>query len=567
MRKNKFLILIFVLMLTISVKAEGMIFINIECNKDTLYTGNSITCPVNAYYENVTFDKIEFNYNSNLELNFKEVRSINLNSNAGKVNLVSNSTISSPIFDVATLCNVEIKAPANMAVGNFNVDFTNIKVSEMNNSENVVQVDNTSKTIKVMEDTLPDEEEVDLTLKSITIDGVALEGFSPSKTKYENVYVTKEVVRIVGTANAPDKTIVSGHGDTSIDKDKPTTRVIKVESSDQKQEKTYTLVLVYKNPTVEKSKDNTIKTLELHNGEDKLDFEYDSKKTSFDYKVEGIVEKIKIDAVLNDSKATFVNKFGPREVNLNYGKNKIEVKTKAENGDNKTYTLNITREDNRSTDATLFTLKVNDVVIPLEKDKYEYSVDVKYNVLESNIITTPTSDTSKVEFESNIVATPTSDTSKVEFENITLQDGENTPIVITVTAENGTKQEYRVTINRLPEEESKIVLKNIQIKGYDLPFNVDKQVYDLDVKEEDTKLEIIVDPDSINVEVLGNRDLVNNSTVIIRVTDDNGVNTYTINIHKPEKTSLDIVCYAVFGLGLLTFICSIIYAIKTKKRR
>ena len=52
---------------------------------------------------------------------------------------------------------------------------------------------------------------------------------------------------------------------------------------------------------------------------------------SYSIDVESNISKVTIFASLDDSNAKFVNGFGPREVNLNYGKNSIQIKVQGEN--------------------------------------------------------------------------------------------------------------------------------------------------------------------------------------------------------------------------------------------
>ena len=548
MKIKKYLLFIIPFLLITKVNATTL-YMNMDCSKYEIYRGDSLTCPIKIYYEGVDFNTVEFNYSSNFDISFTAGREFTLTNNFGKVTASSTGVQQGLIYDVATICNAQITAPANITLGNSLVNFTSIKVSD-STTESSNDLENVSKTINVLEETLGDTEEVDLTLKSITIDDVLISGFSPSKTEY-NVKVNSESVRLQGIPNVPTKTIVTGHGQVLVRKGTTVTKTIRVESSDDRSKyKEYQVVLSYpEEVVVEKSKDNTLKSLELYNGEEKLDFTYDNKKNSFDYSVSGDIEIVRVEAELNDSKASFVNKYGPRDVTLNYGKNKIEVKIKAESGDSKTYTLNITRMDNRNADATLSSLKVNGQTVELESDKYEYKVDVKYNVTES-----------KVE------AVPTSSKSKVEMEDISLVDGENEPIVIKVTAENGDKKEYKLIINRLSEEESKITFENITITGYEFPFKKDVKEYDLEIKNEDEELEIVISPDTVSKEILGNSNLIDKSVIIINIKDDDGQYKYTINIHKPGDSNMALICYGVFGLGVILLISSIVYVSKKKKR-
>ena len=544
MKKVKILITTLILLVATSVKAEGTVGFKVNCGKDELVIGETLTCDITAEYEGAGFDTVEFNYSSNLNLSLTASGNLTLNDVSKKVTITSPLLIEDEILSSTKLATVKVTTGNDAKAGTETITFSGIKFSEKNNASNVYNLSNLTKTITLVEGVKLSS---DATLKSISIDNKVIEGFSTNKKQYDIKVNTKDL--FINAVSNSDKAIVTGLGKVHVDEGKALNRVIRVEAEDRKTVNEYTLVITYEKPVDTRSADNSLKQLELYNGTEMLDFVFDNKKTSFDVAVDGIVEKVTIKPTLNDEKAKFVAKYGARDVKLNYGKNKVEIRVQAENEQIKTYTLNITREDNRSTDGTLSKLLVNEVSVPLEKDKYEYDVNLKYNVEETKI-----------------EATPANEKSKVEYKDIKLVDGVNPPVVIKVTAENGDKKEYKLNIKRLTEEESKIELEKIEIVGYAFPFDKNTKTYNLDVKKEDESLNIVVVPDTVQKEILGNKELVNNSTVIVRVTDDNGTETYTINVHKEEESSLAWLCYTVFGLGVATLLLSIIYAISRKKK-
>ena len=390
-------------------------------------------------------------------------------------------------------------------------------------------------------------------MSKISVNNIPIANFSPDVLKYTNIEVDSNIVSI-DAKRSSDTSMVFGLGKVFVrEGSDPTVREITV-TAENGEKKIYVLELHYekKKEEVKLNDNNKLDSLELLYNNNKIDFNFDNSKTSYDIKLnDSNIDKVKINATLSDSKASFVSKYGPRDVTINYGKNKIEIKVKAEDGNIKTYTLNVTREDNRSSDNSLKMLTVNGEEIKLENDIYEYSVLVSYDVLKSNIL-----------------AEPSVSTAKVEYNDIDLEIGENSPILIKVIAENGKVQEYKVTITR-QEEEEKFILKNITIVGYDLPFDVNVTTYDLNVNKDDKKLEITYDPvENISVEVLNNGELRNGSVVKINVVDDEGEKNYSIHIHKKIDQDLitNIICYGVFIIGLALFICSIVVANKRKKK-
>ena len=83
--------------------------------------------------------------------------------------------------------------------------------------------------------------------------------------------------------------------------------------------------------------------------------------------------------------------------------------------------------------------------------------------------------------------------------------------------------------------EGSVVLEKLEIKGHDIGFAKNKTEYTVELSEEETKLEFVVTPDEVDVEVLNNEDLKNNSVVTLKVKDEDGTHTYTFKIVKAEK--------------------------------
>ena len=538
MRKKDFwLIILVVLFMITTVKAESKL--NLDCGDNKVSEGETLSCNLSLQYQEERFSSIEFNYEN--VSGFEKVGNVSLYNNNGKIT-ITNIEVSDTSQSV-NLAKVKVSGDNNKKIS-----LTNIKMTD--SAESVVTSADIVRDIEVTK-----AEVVDSKLKTITIDGVEISGFSPNKYSYLNITVNKTIVSIDAVSNNKN-TIITGLGQVFLRPNVTTTQHIVVTPNDG-EAITYTLLLTY----VPASKDNNLKSLEIYHGNNKIDFSFDDSKTSFDVKIDdGSIDKVNIKAEPNDNKATFIEKYAPREVKLSYGKNTFEIRVKAESGEIKVYTLNITRTDNRSNDTSLKSLTINDEEIVLTK------TDTKYEI-------TLASDIDKTKI--NAVANDSK--AKVEYKDITLKTGNNN-VTIKVTAENGTSKQYQIVVIREEEkeipqeteeekEEEKTLLENITVNGYDLNFDVNKMTYDLTIKEDTNKLDIIVTPtEKIETTILGNGNLVNNSTIIIRVTDSEGVKSYTINIHKEKGNNiLNILCISTFIIGIIAFISSIIYAIKKKK--
>lgn len=566
MKKLKYVILVIILFIVLSVKAEGA-SLSLDCgSRNEFASDKSISCSVNLIYSDINISSISFNYSTDYAISFEN--SIGTFSDSQKsVNVTLSSNLEATTEKKTTLGKMIVRKGNVNNSGENNITLTNVRVSTGDTS---LSLDDFTKTISYISSA---DAYIDCTLKSIKVNGNLISNFSPNVYNYTKVnsnntiaFVTAEKndsrVNVTGLGNVP----IMGNIYSSVN-----VKVSVSESSGLKcrnGDKTYTLIIYYVSDTnnnvnnntntnentndVEESKsdDNTLSLIELYNGDEKIDFTYDIKKSSFDIKLNQDIPKITIKATLNDSKAKFVSKYGPRNVNLSYGNNKVLLKVNSESNKTKTYTLNIEREDSRSDDNTLSSLKINDVIVKLSKDNSSYEIELPNK-----------------EEKTNIEVEPTNDKAKVTYKDIDLLEGDN-DLVITVISENGLKKEYNIKIKRLTleeEEARKHYLENIIIEGYDFVFRYDIKEYDLTINSNEDSLKISTVPkDDIEVSILGNGRLQNNSKVTINVKDDRGDNTYIINIYK-KSDILVYVCYSVFGAGLMLFISSIIYLRRKKK--
>lgn len=511
--------------------------LSLECSKDEVVVLQSITCNVNintdANINNISF-VIE---NNGFNVTFDEENGFTKNGTDNGISLHKQNITTGKIG------TLNILAPGNISEGSKAITIKNIVMTNSEDETIVFNNDNLIKNINVLSNKSNNNK-----LKDLTIDDKTIKDFNQDKDEYEIIVNTNKVT--IGAVSDHEKAQIEGSGEKTliIGDNKYEIKV----TAENGQVKIYKLNIKY---VIPKSSDNTLKSLELYFNEEKIDFTYDIAKTEFNIDVLSNVNEITIESELNDEKASYVKKYENRDVKLNYGKNKIEIRVKAEDDQVKSYVLNINREDDRNSNKTLSKLVVNDEEVILSSSIFEYRVDVRYKYERSEII-----------------ATPTSEKATVSYNNIDLVDGENTPIVITVTAENGEKQEYKLVINRLSEEMSKVVLQNIVIEGYEFPFDPKIESYNLTLKNNDKSLKINILPkENIEYDIINNENLGDGSTVIIRVNDDDGERRYKINIYKENDEILgidtNIFCYIVFGIGVISLISSITYVTIINKKR
>ena len=273
--------------------------------------------------------------------------------------------------------------------------------------------------------------------------------------------------------------------------------------------------------------------------------------STLNYSATTDASSITINASLKDSRASFVNGYGPRTVNLNYGKNKIEIKTKG--SAISTYTLNITRTGSSSTGGNTSSLSSNNQLKSLSVDNVSLSPRFKpftnkYSATVENNVTSVT------------VRAELSDT-KASFVNgygprtVLLGEGANI-IRIKVKSQSGSVRVYNVTITRktgsgndtetptTPDtptpSESKALLKSLTLDNGNIDF--ESGVFDYNVTVDNDVLNVIptvvAENENDKVEINGGTELQEGANELsIKVTSEDGStsNTYTIYIIRKSN--------------------------------
>lgn len=278
---------------------------------------------------------------------------------------------------------------------------------------------------------------------------------------------------------------------------------------------TYTINVVVKPP---KSSNNNLNNLSVNgtllNG-------FSSSKTSYDLGTT-TSGSINITATAEDGKSSIS---GTGNKNLNYGKNTFNVVVTAENGSKKTYTITITRPDNRNTDNTLSSLSASPLDLKFNKNTTNYSFNVEHSV--KSITINAKANNGKA----SVSGTGTK----------TLNDYVNTFNVI-VTAENGSQRTYTIKVIRKDADgnlgfvSKDNTLKELSIEGYTIEFNKEKIEYSIEVDNlvDNIKVNAKTNDGNATYEVVGNTNLkVGQNTVKVNVTAENGsVKTYVINVTR-----------------------------------
>ena len=286
--------------------------------------------------------------------------------------------------------------------------------------------------------------------------------------------------------------------------------IIRVTAANKETTKDYIL-----NVEREKSNNNNLKSLEIEG----VDYTPEFSKTTTVYyaNVDKDINTIQIKAEAEDINATVQ---GAGEVELLVGKNYVEIKVTSESGNEKVYTIIVTRQASNNNYLSSLITSAGTLEPTFDKTVNDYKVTVD-NEIEDIVISGTLEDKN---------ATVTG------LDKYNLQVGEN-KIQVTVTAEDGSINIYTIVVTR--EEIVSSKLKNLTIKDYELDQKFNKDVYDYNVTidNEVTSLDLTVETLDKNAtyEIIGNKNfIVGMNTVKIIVTDSKGIQqtTYILNVNR-----------------------------------
>lgn len=542
MRKIKYLIIILIIFLVWEVKASNPV--DLVCTNPKMISGGSTTCDLMVNYDK-KISRLEFNYETEMNVNFTKGADSNLEISDNKVVLSFANGLEEKNIK---LLNV-ILTNNNSNLGEKSIYLKNIRITSDDVS---YSFDNIEKTINII---TSGDLSNNCNLSSLTIDGTKVNNFSPTKYKYENIVVNKRTV-FLDAVRSDEHASATGLGNALL-KENEAKDVLVTVTAENGEKCVYTLQITYtKNAVstteVEKSNNNNLDNIELYNQDEKINFTFDKKKNNFNISVENNVTDLTIKAILEDTKAIFVPKFGPRDIQLEEGKNTFLIKVQAENESIKEYTLNITREKAKDGDTTLKYLMINGVEVSLDVMEFDYEIMIPKDAIKTDI-----------------KAVANSNKAKVLFENVDIKD--DTVVKITVTAENGDISEYNVKIDQekdLADDvlttglETESQFEKLVITGYNLKFDINQKDYTLKIDSSDDKLEIIAVPSNIDLTILNNSRLKNGSVVNVKVMDGSVVREYNITIEKDATMFTNVTCYLFFIVAVIILLLSYRYKIK-----
>ncbi len=242
-------------------------------------------------------------------------------------------------------------------------------------------------------------------LSALSITGQKLSpNFSPNTTSYSLTVDDKVTSININATKKDNSATLTGTGKKTVNYGKNTYTITVTSESGAK--KVYTIIV---NKPDNRNKNNNLKSLSLTG----YDLDFDKNNLNYNLTVNTDVSFIDVKTEVEDNKAKLVNNYGSRQVKLNYGNNKIQVKVQAENTEVKTYTINVKRltedeipsdntniksfsipghEINFSNDTKDYTVEINDEYalvfnIELEDPKSTYKIENNEDLKEGSIIT------------------------------------------------------------------------------------------------------------------------------------------------------------------------------------
>lgn len=389
-------------------------------------------------------------------------------------------------------------------------------------------------------------------LKDILIDGVSISDFSTDKTEYElTVDSLKDTIKITYLYDT-NKYIGSGsYGDISLKYGVNKLSYTLKNKEDSSNTLTYNISITR---TDNRSNINTLSSLSVAGISVKL-----TDELTYNVSVDNTLTTCSITAVLTSDKSNFVSGYGERtgnnKVNLTGETTKVEIKVKAENESIKTYVINIIKKEYKSNDATLKSLKLDNIDIDFKSSVYEYNIVVPNEITKTKVDAVVNNSKATVN----------------KLNEIDLVEGINN-IVVSVKAEDGSLKEYKINITR---EEEKVIVDDITIDSIEFDFDSSIYEYNIETELDILNFNISLNSKTATYEILNNKDLENKSIVSIVITDDDKTLTYKFNIIKDEVEEINneditsqeksflekyemYIGLGVFGLGLLSLLIAIL---------
>lgn len=374
-------------------------------------------------------------------------------------------------------------------------------------------------------------------------------GFDKLTTSYE-LSVNSNKIALYATLTSSDASYVSGYEPRTIDLEYGrNVALIKIVNKDGK-ERCYTFII---NRVDDRNNSNLLKNIKLSRGS----IDFDPYVTNYEVTISRFTKKVSVNAELDSATSTFIAGYEPREVEITEDNQSVVLKVISEAGSIRSYVITFNRkgEDKDTSNSTyLSSLTVPGTMLGFDKETYDYTITVPYEM--ENV---------------PIYAFAESETASVTVGNNTgLKVGNN---LIQIEVKNNNKT--RIYSLHVIRKESGLDISDsaklgtLSIKNYNLEFSPDKLDYEVKIKREKTLL-ITATPESNRADIYmyGNNDLTGFSTVRVKVIAENGLtNIYSIDIQKDAYNKKIEIIAASAGIATVVLVGVIIYIKKKHDKK
>ena len=255
--------------------------------------------------------------------------------------------------------------------------------------------------------------------------------------------------------------------------------------------------------------------------------------STYNYSATTSESAVTIGATLANSKASFINGYGPRTVNLNYGTNNIQIRTQDGNTTN-TYTLKIKRSDGRSSTNTLSSLSVSKGTLEPSFSALTNSYNVKVDT-----------DVDSVDINATLANSSSSFVEGYGPRTVKINNG-YTRESIKVKSESGSVRTYTILFGKDGGDvgittSDKATLESLELSAGIIEFDSKTFDYNISVPNNITNIEVHAKAknEKDNVVVTGGdnleEDSLNEITVSVTSEDGEVTNTYTIYVTRKEE--------------------------------
>ncbi|MDE6285212.1 MAG: cadherin-like beta sandwich domain-containing protein, partial [Bacilli bacterium] len=412
--------------------------------------------------------------------------------------------------------------------GSTTIRIKNVEVTEGNNA--IASTGGTSKTINI---TPPPSSNANLSSLSVSNGSIS---FNKDTINY-SIKVASNVTSVSVSATAEDGGAkVSGTGNKNLNYGNNAIKVVVTAPSGNT--KTYTINI---NREDIRSSNNNLSNLTIEGTS--LSPGFNTNTTSYEASVPFSIENLKINAPCQDSKSK-VSISGQNGL-IAEETREVIIKVTAENGDVKTYKVNVTRgkDPNKplSNNNNLSSLTTNIGILSpaFSQDVTSYSIVVPYEI-------------TQIELNATVEDTKYGTLKKEGPENLEIGNNKYT---FSVTAEDLSVKEYVVVVNRASNNiaSETTALKNVEIGNGKLSeeFQKDKFVYWYKKGKEDFQIKGIAEDENNKVsyyEIDG---------VIIIIVEDGAGNSsaYTFIPETPKNYLLPIIGTSIAVGGIITSAC------------